>query len=424
MPRLSSPSVLTTRKATKHFMTCGFVRFAPTAFVFALMLRPAVVEAQITCGDWKCTGTSRPIESSGGSGKESVTPEERARRNEARQEERWRKEAERNNARHARAYNNARGHFVAGRFQQALRHLLEANAHVSGDRETLEMITKTRAELALAAGDVAAALAFAEQAQEESLTWDILDRRWGERLRAAANNALAREEKTRLTARDRELSAAIERDVRAIRRLGFDRRAEDFAEWEMLAAEAKAQFETEVLDAATAIIADKITNRVLESFSRFDAAKASRWIGMLDNVDPRPTEVIRLIRKVGDIPNKGDAVEDAKMIVAFIERLQQGGAAQHREDLLLLGMDLMCDVVPPPGDASCNAFKTVGKLTVASLYNNVARRVAVKEVEQLTTLTEAQLRALAKINELMTRHVQERNDVRVRLKHFGLAFEN
>lgn len=70
----------------------------------------------------------------------------------------------------------------------------------------------------------------------------------------------------------------------------------------------------------------------------------------------------------------------------------------------------------PPGNASCNAFKTVGKLTVASLYNNVARRVAINEVERLTAMTEGQLRALAKINELMVKHVKERNDVRAKLK--------
>lgn len=58
----------------------------------------------------------------------------------------------------------------------------------------------------------------------------------------------------------------------------------------------------------------------------------------------------------------------------------------------------------------------MGKLTVASLYNNVARRVAINEVERLTAMTEGQLRALAKINELMVKHVKERNDVRAKLK--------
>lgn len=219
-----------------------------------------------------------------------------------------------------------------------------------------------------------------------------------------------------LGARDRELTAALDKDAQAIRNLGFARRAEDFAEWEKLGADAKAQFEKEVIDAATDQIAGKVSDHVLESFSHFDAAKADRWVKLLEKIEPKPTELIRLIRKVGDIPDKARAVEDAAMIVQGIERLQQAFTAQTREDLLLLGMDLICDVVPPPGDASCNAFKTVGKLTVASLYNNVARRVAINEVERLTTMTEGQLLALAKINELMVKHVKERNEVRAKLK--------
>lgn len=220
----------------------------------------------------------------------------------------------------------------------------------------------------------------------------------------------------RLTARDKELTAALDRDTNAIRNLGFARRAEDFAEWEKLGADAKAQFEKEVIDAATDQIVGKVNDHLLESFRHFDAAKAGRWVKLLEKVEPRPTELIRLIRKVGDIPDKARAVEDAAKIVQGIERLQQAFTAQTREDLLLLGMDLICDVVPPPGDASCNAFKTIGKLTVASLYNTVARRVAINEVERLTTMTEGQLRALAKINELMVKHVKERNDVRAKLK--------
>jgi predicted transglutaminase-like cysteine proteinase len=72
--------------------------------------------------------------------------------------------------------------------------------------------------------------------------------------------------------------------------------------------------------------------------------------------------------------------------------------------------------MPSPSDEQCNNFKTIGKLTFASLYNYAARRVAINEVERLTTMTEQQLRALAKINELIVKRVKERNDVRAKLK--------
>src|SRR5688572_20097977 len=161
-------------------------------------------------------------------------------------------------------------------------------------------------------------------------------------------------EVTRLTTRDTELTKALDKDAEAIRNLGFARRAEDFAEWEKLGADAKAQFEKEVVDAATDQIAGRVSDHLLESFSHFDAAKAGRWVKLLQKVEPRPTELIRLIREVGDIPDKARAVEDAAKIVQGIERLQQAFTAQTREDLLLLGMDLFCDLVPPrSAEASC-----------------------------------------------------------------------
>lgn len=230
-------------------------------------------------------------------------------------------------------------------------------------------------------------------------------------------------EKRRLTKRDAELTAAIDRDLRAIQGFGFDRRAEDFAEWERLGASAKASFEKEIIDSATDMALAKVRGRILEGFKAFDAAQAARWIGRLSKVNPRPVELIGMIERLSKLQDKAQIAASAELILDRIEKLQKTGefmnsasTAQAREVMLLMGLDLVCDVVPPPGDESCKAFKTIGSLTAASLYNNAARRVAIKEVERLTTMTEAQLRGLAKVNELMAKHVKERNEVREKLK--------
>ena len=69
-----------------------------------------------------------------------------------------------------------------------------------------------------------------------------------------------------------------------------------------------------------------------------------------------------------------------------------------------------------PLDKQCKLLQTETKLTIVALFNNATRRVAVHEVERLTTMTEDQLRGLTKISELMARHVLERNEVRTKLK--------
>jgi len=45
--------------------------------------------------------------------------------------------------------------------------------------------------------------------------------------------------------------------------------------------------------------------------------------------------------------------------------------------------------------------------------------VALNEIERLTTMTEDQLRGLAKINDVLVKHIKERNEVRARLKKLG-----
>ena len=230
-------------------------------------------------------------------------------------------------------------------------------------------------------------------------------------------------ERKRLAARDQQITEAIARDVTAIKNLGFARRAEDFAEWERLGADAKASFEKEIVDTATDAAIAKVRGRVLEGFKSFDEAQAARWIGRLAKVQPRPVELIGLIEGLAKVKDKAKIAESAELVLDRIEQLQKAGQlaqpagrGQAREDLLLVGLDLVCDVVPAPGDRSCKLFKTTSKLTVASLYNNASRRVAVREVERLTTMTEAQLHALARINELMVKHVRERNEVRAKIK--------
>ena len=225
-------------------------------------------------------------------------------------------------------------------------------------------------------------------------------------------------ETARLTSRDNELAAAIERDIVAIRRLGFERSSRDFAQWEQLGGDAQAQFESEVLAAAADVVAGRITDRLLESFSRFGPREAGRWIRALENadVDPKPTELIRVIRKVGNTRDKSQIADDAAAIIVGIERVQQAMAARTREDWLLWKLDLMCDLVSPSHNKACHTFKTISTLTLASVYNNVTRRVAIHEVERLTSMTEDQLRSLRRINDLMIRHTREQRDVRALIR--------
>jgi len=91
-----------------------------------------------------------------------------------------------------------------------------------------------------------------------------------------------------------------------------------------------------------------------------------------------------------------------------VKDLQQG---------LPILLDCVCDLVGE--DASlqkhCELLRSVSTVTVAALYNNVTRRVAIHEVEQLNLMTEVDLRTLdnytKELKELMTKRNQVRQQI-------------
>jgi hypothetical protein len=211
--------------------------------------------------------------------------------------------------------------------------------------------------------------------------------------------------------RREELDQLIARDAEAIRRLGFARRAEDFAEWARLAEDAKKEFEGEVVDAIVGIAEDKTRGKLLDTFKDFDTAKASRLISWIRarGIKPESTALIAAIERVGRAPNKARVADDAEFIVKRIgefrnAREASGDAVKQAQFISGLLESLLSD----PRSA---LLITELKLTTAALYNNLTRRVARAEVERLTVLTEAQLKDLERLRQLMEQHVRERRDL-------------
>lgn len=232
-------------------------------------------------------------------------------------------------------------------------------------------------------------------------------------------------EKERLMARERELSAAIDRDLKAIRDMGFDRRAEDFAEWEKLAADAQSEYEAEIKGIIIDVIVDKSRASLLEGFKRFDAAKGARWIAFLESQDPKPVELIAAIRRVSRLRSKGRAAYDAKHVVMLVDKLNQSIEVKDIKTALPALLDLVCDAFPKqPINKQCEVFRAESKWAIAALYNYAARHFAISEVERLTQMTEAQLIRLREMvgqDGIFKKHVRERNEVRARLKELGMT---
>lgn len=218
-----------------------------------------------------------------------------------------------------------------------------------------------------------------------------------------------------LLAREKELTATIQRDLLAIERLGFKRRAQDIEEWAQLSTDAKLAFENEVKGKALDAMVSRSKDSLLKGLGGFDAHKAKVWIEKLNSRSPRPDGLINAIEKFARTGGER-RIEDAEALLKEIERYGKLKGVDSGEKLAEAALDLVCEFAPNPLQAQCESLRTITELTISSLYNNATRRVAAHEIERLTALTEEQLKALKKLNALLAKHVQERNEIRLALK--------
>lgn len=221
--------------------------------------------------------------------------------------------------------------------------------------------------------------------------------------------------RVQLLAREKELTAAIQRDLLAIERLGFKRRAQDIEEWAQLSADAKRAFEDEIKGKALDAVLSRSKDALLKGLGGFDANKAKVWTEKLNSRSPRPDGLISAIEKFARTGGER-RIEDAEALLKEIERYGKLKGVDSGEKSAEAALDLVCEFTPSPLQAQCEALRTITELTISSLYNNATRRVAAREIERLTTLTEEQLKALNKLNMLLAKHVQERNEIRLALK--------
>ncbi len=233
-----------------------------------------------------------------------------------------------------------------------------------------------------------------------------------------AQRKAAAAKRKRLLAREAALDRAIRQDVIAIGRLGFDRRAKDFEEWVNLSDEAQNDLRREAKAQALDVLTSLAQDKMIESFRDMDRKRVERLIKWLKKNSEVPIdETINVLRQAAKDSKRVRMAGQAKAVVDGIYAGVEGAAAENREQKAKFYLTLLCDV----GDGAakmkwCGVLKSEALVTEAAVYNNAARRVAMGEVERLTQMTEKQLRGLKKLNEVVVRHVKERNEVRAKLK--------
>lgn len=206
------------------------------------------------------------------------------------------------------------------------------------------------------------------------------------------------------------LDTKIERDLQAIRNLGLNRNAKDFHAWARLSYFEQRKFEEEFSETLADLSSDLVKGALLGKLKTFDRAKAAKWVERIEslNLTPKPTALLEKLRAFG----AGTAIHlgrDADILVKEIDAFQKmhEGHEKKKETLRVVA-DLLEVFVDDP---KLKILLAEAKVTVGALFNNATRRVAIHEVERLTTMTEAQLRALAVLQRVLTKHAKERSEL-------------
>ncbi len=230
-----------------------------------------------------------------------------------------------------------------------------------------------------------------------------------------------------------ELHRKIESDKTAIRNLGFDKRQEQFEEWEKLSAEKKKEFEAQTLKAlktsATSLFEIGLKSaattggkNAIEFLDHNSAAEVRRKLEQMGIADPY---FLELVDKVAKAKNKEEKLKvgidfaenlknKIKGGVGIEENIKNGRTDDAAWDAALFLMNTMFP------DPRLKAISTLGteeaRVMLYEIQWGSTELVAANQVRKLTSLTEEQLKILVPLTDLMEKHVRELNQAKDDLK--------
>jgi hypothetical protein len=239
-------------------------------------------------------------------------------------------------------------------------------------------------------------------------------------LQADIDAAVASEEAV-LGKRIDVLNLAVKNNLDSINQLGFSRREADFEAWVKLSEDSQREFQTEVFKEGVDVLASRAQDKILGTFKELNQDKANRLISWIENDaakhgSPVPVETINVIRRLSGFEPKEQLARDAKYLLTAIDATINGMDVQDLSGGMSLALDVTCELVPEDSLSSqCEVFRSISKLTVASLYNNANQHVASHEIGRLTEMTENELRGLNARSCVLHNQMNERNRARARL---------
>jgi tetratricopeptide (TPR) repeat protein len=262
---------------------------------------------------------------------------------------------------------------------------------------------------------------------EEALTFSPYNpsiehniRRAKAELKASREKLAKIEERKHLEARERKLRADIASDQEAIRRLGFERRAEDFEEWNRLSASAKEEFKAKTLDSLLSVTLTGVKTGTRQ-LAGLNPPTANRMISQLKSVgvgDPYLFDAIRRVAANQGKPQMAQAVNE------FIERLGQAKDiistanaldTRPRGDIIPILEGIATALSWGLQDPRLEAAAASAQVIAYSWLSAATSAVGVQQVQRLSELTTDDLRILKILSTRLQNNVRELTHVKSEL---------
>ncbi len=240
-----------------------------------------------------------------------------------------------------------------------------------------------------------------------------------------ASNSFKQNIINRMEALIKDIKEHLERDKGAILKLGLRSRAEDFEDWEELTVDAQKHYEEQLQDSLVDLFfsgASDINKGFVKQIGSLNTFSARKLIGKLNKMGIQDEKIWNIIREVGATIGKP---EKRKTTLELIEMLKKEG------DLITISQTLSDG--PSNIEKESEAFITIlgwgltgplesllasdVKFTISSLYRFGVYHVSVDNIQQLTNLTEKNLRSLKKLSEQMKNHVTKLKSARQTLNN-------
>lgn len=211
----------------------------------------------------------------------------------------------------------------------------------------------------------------------------------------------------------RDAWAKVRRDQKAIRNLGFEKRAAEFLEWEKMATDEQAELHKKThlwgLDRAL----DTATGGADVAVAKFTNSKTEKIVKLLKRAGLDDKELFKKIRKLGSLKSRKAIAAEVKDIATLIGRQKAAIEARIAVDksawaeAACPAFGLLLEALSSKHAMAWNFLCSEGDFITEVAYAAALKYVATDRVEQLTEMTEEQLRALKKLHELMKQHVAE-----------------